>query len=286
MRCDDVHVDMRGAARDPEWLRAFARLVGPPLVSYFGARATGFSRIPPGGALYVANHNGGMMTPDTFIFGAELIRARGVEDVPFGLAHDLTFRLPIVGHLMPRLGGVPACHEAAERFLSDGHKVLVYPGGDIESTRPSSERHLIKFGARRGYIRLALRAGVPIVPVVSVGAHGGFLLFGELVPALKALHLNRRLRLNTWPMGWSVPWGLTFGPPPVYLPFPSRILIEVLDPICFERSGDIAARDASYVDACHLRVVTSMQTAMDRILEERARLGKLAWRRTTKKSAS
>ena len=81
---------------------------------------------------------------------------------------------------------------------------------------------------------------------------------------------TRFLRTDVLPITVSVPWGLTVGAPP-YLPLPTPIFMEVLEPISFERSGAEAADDEKYVEACHRRVLDRMQLALDRLADERRR---------------
>jgi 1-acyl-sn-glycerol-3-phosphate acyltransferase len=254
--------------RDPRWVVGFTRLAHPALCRWFRAEVRELGRIPEGPALYVANHNGGFMTPDTWLFAGAVLRQLGIEHLPFGLAHDTLMRMPVLRWALRRIGGVTAHPLNAHGLFRDGAKVLVYPGGDIEAFRPSRQRHRILFGGRRGYVRLALREGVPIIPVVSAGAHSGWYVVSDGKWLAKRLRVHRVLRTDVLPITVSIPWGLTVGAPP-YIPLPTRVLVEVLDPIRFDRSGPEAADDAPYVEACHQRVVGAMQAALDRLAQER-----------------
>jgi len=80
------------------------------------------------------------------------------------------------------------------------------------------------------------------------------------------------------PITLSVPWGLTAGAPP-YLSLPTRVFIDGLEPIYFERSGPEAADDMDYVEACHRRVLDTMQLALDRLMRERRSI----WRERLRK---
>ena len=255
--------------RKDAWIQRAARLAGPPLRAYFRARIRGLDRVPQSAALYVGNHNGGMLSPDSFVFVCELVRKLGMDAVPYFLAHDLPINLPGLHQAIVLGGGVRASHDNAERLLISGRKVMVYPGGDLDAMRPYRHRDRIVFGPRRGYVRLALRAGVPIVPVVAAGAHQGFYVIDDGRWLARLLRLDR-LRLEVWPITLSIPWGLTLGPPPGYFPWRTRIHIEVMDPVCFERSGPEAAGDADYVEACHRKVHGSMVVTLRRLSEERA----------------
>ncbi|MBW2162622.1 MAG: hypothetical protein JRH14_22135 [Deltaproteobacteria bacterium] len=145
---------------------------------------------------------------------------------------------------------------------------MVYPGGDLDAFRPSRDRGRVVFGPRRGYVRLALREGVPIIPVVSAGSHDVWWVVSDGRWLSRLLRTHRFLRTDVLPITVSVPWGLTVGAPP-FLPLPVRIFIDVLEPIYFERSGPEAADDASYVEECHQRVLDAMQLALDQLMQER-----------------
>jgi 1-acyl-sn-glycerol-3-phosphate acyltransferase len=249
------------------------RLLHRPLERYFRAEVRGLHRIPRGPGLYVGNHSGGIITPDSFLFGCALYRERGLEDLPYGLGHEWAIRVPIAHQIVLPLGAVRASHENAHRLFAAGRKVLVYPGSDFDDMRPFRDRNRLVFGGRVGYLRLALREGVPIIPVVGAGSHETFLVLDDGRWLARLLGADRWLRSKVWPITLSIPWGLTAGPIPLYLPFPSWILMEVLEPITFERTGAEAADDEGYVRACADRVESEMQTCLDRLATERTRRG-------------
>lgn len=250
--------------RDEPAIRTFVSKVAPLLRRYFRASVSGLERIPEGAGLYVGNHNGGGLMPDAYLLGASLFEERGLADLPYVLAHDIVVTWPLLHQFFVPFGAVRACPENAARLCQAGKKLLIYPGGDAEAMRPFRDRNRVVFGPRRGYVRLALRHGLPVIPVVAHGAHSTAMILDDGKWLVKLLGLDKSIRLNAWPTTLSFPWGVTFGPPPPYVPFPSRIRIEVLEPLTFERTGTAAAEDASYVEACHEAVVTAMQAAMDR----------------------
>jgi len=252
--------------RDEALLERVAALFHRVLTGYFRAQVRGLERIPPGAGLYVGNHSGGIMTPDSFVFGAELWDAHGVEYLPYGLGHEFAISAPLLHQIIVPLGAVRASHENADRLFARGHKVIVYPGGDIDSMRPSRRRHELVFGGRTGYIRAALRNDVPVIPVVSAGGHDTLYIIDDMRWMVEKIGLDRMpIRTHVWPLTLSIPWGLTLGPPPIYLPWPARIIQEVLAPITFDRSGEEAAADPAYVRACADEVEGQMQATLTRL---------------------
>lgn len=257
--------------RDPERIRQVYEILVPVLRWYFRPVVRGIERVPEGPALFVGNHSGGLLTPDTFTFLAEVYEQRGLADLPFGLAHEVALGVPVLRDFIVPLGAIRAGHHTALRAFEAGFKVLVYPGSDYDAFRPYRDRNRVVFGPRRGYVRLALRCCVPIVPVVTAGGHEVFRVLSDGRTIAKYLPLAKLLRAKVWPIALSIPWGLTIGPTPFYLPLRSRFFQEVLPPIRFERTGDDAANDTGYVEACHRRVLRAMQDGLDRLTEERTR---------------
>jgi len=254
--------------RDPEFIRKLVWAVGPFLERYFSPEVRGLENIPEGAALYVGNHSGGLFPADSFIFGKRVMEQIGIDAVPYGLAHDQAMRTPGLQQILAPLGGVRASESAAHRLFAAGRKVLVYPGGDLESLRPYKDRNRTTFGGRKGYMRLAIREGVPIVPLVAAGAHATFVILDDGAWLAKALHLDELLRLKVWPIALALPWGVMVGTIP-YFPLPTRILIEALPPVYFDRTGPEAAADDAYVAAQDEILRTRMQAALTRLAEER-----------------
>ena len=114
---------------------------------------------------------------------------------------------------MRRAGFLPATRENAHAVLASGGVTIVFPGGDYDVFRPSSRATTIDFDGRKGYVRTALRAGVPIVPVVSIGGQEDqiHLSRGELIA--KLFRLEERLRTKYVPVTFGFPFGLTLGLP-------------------------------------------------------------------------
>lgn len=257
--------------RDPEWIRRVHEYVVPMLKWYFRPEVTGIDRIPSGAGLYVGNHNGGMLSLDTFTFLDAVYEASGMENIPYGLAHEVALSFPVLNDLMVPLGAVRASHEMAHRAFEAGHKVMVYPGSDYDAFRSYWDRHRVVFGPRRGYLRLALRERVPIIPVVTAGSHEMLIILTDGQWLARRFPPAKWVRAKAWPISLTIPWGLTLIPPLFYIPRRVRFFQEVLEPIRFEKDGPEAAADPDWVEVCHRRVVDAMQAGMDRLAERQKR---------------
>jgi 1-acyl-sn-glycerol-3-phosphate acyltransferase len=134
----------------------------------------------------------------------------------------------------------------------------VYPGGDVETHRPWSARHEIRFDGRKGFLRLAKEAGVPIVPVVSVGGQDTYFPLTDGRRLAEVLRLDKLARLKVLPVSLALPWGVNIGDFMGHIPLPAKIRQEVLDPIDVnEMFGDDADSDEAYE-----YVTTRMQEAL------------------------
>ena len=256
--------------RNDKLIEKIAPYVHFILRNYFRSTVKGIYRIPEGPALYVGNHNAAMLVPDSFIFASEICMKKGVRAVPYGLGHEVTISLPFIHQFIVPLGAVRASHENAHQLFQHQKKVIVYPGGDIDAMRPFRHRNKIIFGERKGYIRLALRENVPIIPLVTAGAHSVYIIIDDMRWLARLLRLDKFARIKVFPLTLSIPWGLTLGPLPLFffIPYPSKISIEILDPIYFNPSGPEMAQDDQYVRECAQLVETTMQIALDRMVDE------------------
>ena len=248
---------------DPGFTERFVTAAEPLARRWFRFEVRGLESMPSdGGALIVGNHSGGMLTPDVLIFAAAFYRRFGYERPLYTLGHDGMFVGPMSGWLA-RLGLIRATSENTARALRSGGVVLVFPGGIYDAYRPTLAENVIDFNGRTGYVRAALDAQVPIVPVVSIGGQESQLFLTRGTWLAKRLGLSR-WRSDILPVTMGFPFGLSMIMPP-NLPLPTKIVSEVLEPIdVVTQFGDTPA--AADVDA-HVRA--AMQQALDGLARER-----------------
>jgi 1-acyl-sn-glycerol-3-phosphate acyltransferase len=253
------------SGRDPRFIRSIMPAVDVAL-RWFAPEVNGFHHLPADGPfLVVGNHSGGVFMPDYWAFLREWVRRRGAEAPLYSLGFDFLFSIPGTGSFARRMGSVPARHETGEALLADGATVLVYPGGDEDDYRPWTDRGKVDLHGHMGFVRLALRAQVPVVPLVSHGSHDSLIVVfrgGELAHALKL----DRLRIHVLPVVLG-PTGLVplplAGPP-----LPAKVLCRVCEPFDWTHLPPEAADDDETVRQCYEEVLGRMQAALDELVAE------------------
>jgi len=251
--------------RDPDYIRDTLPRLWLLASLWFRGEVRGLERIPAEGpVLLVGNHSGGNLTPDTGVFTPAFNSYFGVERRFYQLAHNLVLSMPGLGFLR-KYGTVAANPENANKALDSGAALLVYPGGDYEVHRPSWDSAKVDFGGRKGFIRLALDKGVPIVPVVSVGGQETALFLSRGERLAKLLRLDKMLRLKVLPISLAIPWGLNVGDMLGHWPLPAKITIQVLEPIDLkQRYGSNPDIEEIYFD-----VISDMQDTLRGLQAER-----------------
>src|SRR3954449_2172967 len=252
-------------AWDPEHIRRTLPWLGAINAADFRPDVRGLENIPPGGpALLVGNHSGGLMIADTFVFSAAFYDHFGPDRRFHQLAHDVAAKSPLLG-LIRRYGVVPASHDNARAAFKLGAPVLVYPGGDYETFRPSWHSDQIEFGGRQGFIKLALERDVPIVPVVAIGGQETALFLTRGERAAKLIGIDKLTRIKVLPVSIGPPLGVNFLDLPGRIPFPAKIKVRVLPPIDLrERYGADPDPDKVYG-----AVTAEMQDALSSLDAER-----------------
>jgi 1-acyl-sn-glycerol-3-phosphate acyltransferase len=259
--------------RDPKFISAMMPILGFIYNFYFRVHTSGWENIPNEKVLFVASHNGGLASPDTSMMLYDWIRRFGPEKPIYGLMHPKVWEvLPQAAELAMKGGAVIAHPKMAHAAFKAGASVLVYPGGAEDVFRPYAMRDKIYFAHRQGFIKLALRENVPIVPAISWGAHDTLIILADLYKIVQQLH--------KWGMPWlfgvdplvfpiylGLPWGLGIGPLP-NIPLPVPMYTRVCPPIVFERYGREAASDRSYVNECYDLVQGKMQQELDNLITE------------------
>jgi len=254
----DYEVDVYGFDRELTE-QVLLPLFRPLYRSYWRVRSVGLERVPSdSGALLVANHSG------TLPFDAIMTKVALLDEHPAHrhlreLAADLALRVPIVGPLARKTGNTLAHADDALRLLGDGELVGVWPEGFKGIGKPYRDRYKLQRFGRGGFVEVALRAQVPIIPVAIVGAE-------EIYPIVaNSRFLARLFGLPYFPITWQFP---LLGPLGL-LPLPSRWIIEFGEPIDTTAYDPDDADDPMLIFELVDRVRDTIQQMLYRNLVER-----------------
>lgn len=233
--------------RDPEFIRRMLPALWLTASTWFRPEVHGFENVPDEPVLFVGNHSGGSMVPDTYVFLLAYNTFFTVDGRPiYALGHEIVTAMPALGRLARKLGVVTAKPESAAAVFDAGASALVYPGGDVEALRPWKDRNRIVFDGRKGFLRIAHANNVKIVPVVATGGQDTFFVLNDGRRTAQLLGIDKLLRVKTLPLSVSFPW-IVFPGDMFHVPLPAKIRIQVMEPVdLHERFGEDPDWDEAY----------------------------------------
>jgi 1-acyl-sn-glycerol-3-phosphate acyltransferase len=256
-------------ARDPEFIALMMDLCRAVGGLWFRPTISGVENVPAEGpALLVGNHNGGLVPVDSYFTGLAIWDHFQGRRSMYSLVHDFVFEDPLLRGYALRLGMLRAGSESAHHVFEQGHALLVYPGSDLDTFRPFSQRGKVVLGGRTGFIGLALRERVPIVPVVSAGTHEQLVVLTRGDRLARFLRMHARARTEVFPLMLALPWGITTGFVP-YLPLPAQTSICFGEPIRWPELGPQDAGKEEVLERCYREVEARMQQMLDRLAANR-----------------
>lgn len=236
---------------------------------YFRLEIEGWDRIPDEPSLLIGVHSGGSLTMDAWTLIHSWYRRFEGRRILHGTAHDLLMATPGLGDYFRAVGVIPASRAGVTAALAAGHDVVVFPGGEQDSMRNWRLRDKAVLAGRKGFVRQAIRSGVPIVPVATVGGHDTVFVLSEGRFLARWTGLGKQLRGATFPIITGFPLPLAVEILPAHLPLPAKIRTEFLDPIRVD-SDPARADDADYVDSVYAQVENAIQSGMDRLAKRRS----------------
>jgi len=238
-------------------------LLMPPLRPvydrWFRVETRGLDNVPDtGGALIVANHSG-TIPVDAVMTSLAVHDHHPAKRHLRLLGADLVFTMPVMAPLARKSGQTLACNADAERLLSKGELVGVFPEGFKGIGKPFAERYKLQRFGRGGFVSAALRTGAPIIPVSIIGAEEIYPLVGN------SKTLARLLGLPYVPITPFFPWLGPLGA----VPLPSKWIIEFGEPIETAHLGAAAAEDPMLVFNLTDQVRETIQSTLYTLLMQR-----------------
>lgn len=261
---DDFDPSAVEAAR--RWLGTF---FGPR--RYFRVEVAGWHHLPPPPVMLVSNHSGGTLFLDSWgLLWAWYTHFGDYERPLHPAVHEMLLGNRFTGRYFAERGAIRADRRLAQRVLERGDDLLVMPGGDLDVWRPFKDRYKVRFAGRKGYARIALQAGVPVVPVANAGAHHTLLVLTDGQKLAQALRLPQLVRAHIWPIHLSLPWGIGVGPWP-HIPLPAKLRYRFGRAIHPEDVGAEPGAEVTddAVDALDQRVRAGVQAQLDVLRDQR-----------------
>src|SRR5256714_6492981 len=239
-----------------------------PLIDYwFRMEMEGWENLPEPPALLIGIHSGAPFVWDAWTVGIQWWRRFGDERTLHGTAHDALMAAPLIGAYFRRMGVLPAAPDSIAGALAAGRDVALWPGGEVDSLRPWTDRDKAVLAGRTGFVRMAIKAQVPIVPIATVGGPDSMPVLARGRRLAKLLQLDKVARLKMFPIAISAPWGI--GPALLpEVPFPTKIRTAFQEPITLSKDP-AKASDEKYVEKKYDEVQGSIQRGMDALARRR-----------------
>ncbi|HEY1511334.1 MAG TPA: lysophospholipid acyltransferase family protein [Solirubrobacteraceae bacterium] len=239
-----------------------------PLMDYwFRMEMGGWERLPDPPALLIGIHSGAPFVWDAWTIGVQWWRRFGRRRPLHGTAHDALMAAPLIGSYFRRMGVIPAAPDSISAALAAGQDVALWPGGERDSLRPWTKRDTAILAGRMGFVRLAIRSQVPIVPIATVGGPDSMPVLASGKRLAKAFQLDKVARLKMFPIALQAPWGISPALLPE-IPLPTKIRTEFQEPIVVERDAD-RAEDRDYVESVYDEVTAAIQGGIDKLARRR-----------------
>jgi 1-acyl-sn-glycerol-3-phosphate acyltransferase len=265
------------AAMEPHPPNETLRKLQQPVVDlmekyYFRVEVDGWEKVPDETCLVIGVHSGGALTMDAWSLVNAWEKHFDNERHLHGTAHDVLMASPGLGDYFRAMGVIAANRTSVGTALESGEDVVVWPGGEVDAMRSWFKRDVATLGGRTGFVKQAIRSGVPILPVATIGGHDTVFILNEgkwLANALdKVLGLKKTLRGANLPIIAGFPFPIAVEVLPAHVPLPAKIRTEFLDPIEVDHDPD-RVNDEAYVQKIYDQVETVIQGGMDRLAAKR-----------------
>lgn len=253
----------------PNWafLESQKYLWNPLMDYWFRMEVEGWDQLPEPPALLIGIHSGGPFPWDAWTVGVQWWRHFGRTRPLHGTAHDALMATPLVGAYFREMGCLPAAPDSITAALAAGRDVALWPGGERDSLRSWRKRDEAILAGRTGFLKLAIRSGVPIVPIATVGGPDAMPVIATGRSIAHALRLDKIARLKMFPIAIQAPWGLSPALLPE-VPFPTKIRTAFEEPIELDHDPE-RAEDDDYIRDRYEAVQASIQAGMDRLARRR-----------------
>jgi 1-acyl-sn-glycerol-3-phosphate acyltransferase len=270
----------------PFAVRLLGGVLHPLVRLVHGASLEGTAHLPATGAyLLVSNHPPALGAAEFAALAALWAKRFGGARPLAGFAHAASFGWWPLSPIFAQVGAIPSTYAAAEAALAVDVPIVLFPGGDHEGFRPFWRADRVDFNGRLGFLRIARKAWVPVVPMAIAGIstpllHGSKLLASLFVwprlvgvkrYGLSVLAVLGAAAIVAWvPLAWPwralLAWAWAASPLAMLSWFPARVRVRIGPPLApealFGERGAHDDDDARLVEALR-RVEAAVQAQLD-----------------------
>lgn len=205
--------NLKSLDRETLLFRVLPKLLLEILEKYFRLHVSGTEKIPRKGPVIIAPNHSGFSGFDAVILG-HVIQEKA-RRIPRVLTHHFWFLTETTAIPAQKMGFTEATYENGLEALKKQNCVVLFPEGEHGNFKASKNMYEVQ-EFRRGFIRLALETGAPIIPAAIIGAE-------ETHINLSQLKFSRFLRGTVLPLPLNiiplpVKWRIHFLEP-IYLPY-------------------------------------------------------------------
>ena len=235
---------------------------------YFRLDMGGWEHLPDKASLLIGIHSGTSLTMDAWTLTYEWWRRFEGRRILHATAHDVLMSLPGLGAYFRASGVIPASAKSVGAALEAQHDVIIWPGGEVDSMRSWRKRDQVVLAGRKGFVKQAIRSGVSIVPVATVGGADTVFVLSEGRTIARMIHAKQLLRSEVFPIVLGIPFGVWPEVLPSHIPLPAKIRTTLMEPIDVDHDPE-RAQDHEYVDAIYREVERRIQAGVDRLAKRR-----------------
>ncbi len=211
LKAEHLIPSLLNSDRETVLYKILPHFFGELIRNYFRVSVEGAEHLPRRGrALILPNHSG-VSGFDAMVLHHEI--ARATQRYPRVLTHHLWFLTKTTAIPAQKLGFIEATLENGIKYLNKNQLVVLFPEGEYGNFKPSNKAYQLQ-EFKRGFVRMALKTGAPIIPTLVIGAE-------ETHVNLSQLKLTKFLR------------GLILPLPLNIIPLPSKWKIIFMEPVEF-----------------------------------------------------
>ncbi len=237
----------------PRAMRAFWNGYWDAMQRWHRFEVRGLEHLDEVGSCLFVGYHGRAVAHDMILLQRLLDHRDGAS--PKAVIHKSLRHIPLLRWLVDGLEFPTDDGAEMRRLFERGESLMITPGGPLEGCRSFLDRYRVRWGDRYGYLRVALKYHLPIVPTAGTGVDDTFIGLND------GYAWGKRANL---PMG--LPLWVAFGPNglwPFTLPFPAKIVCHIGAPIHLTADGPVDPRDKERLAALHRQVAGAVQALLD-----------------------